>query len=91
MTLHEADKLALSKSCQGKKMSEMTVVGLGYVRSIFSQIFDEHEAQLKAKDKEINLLKYRHNLEHERYLINEKIIEEKDEEIQKILNENRPL
>ena len=57
MTREEADRIALSKSCQGKKMSEMTVVGLGYVRALLDDIFDTHEAQLKAKDEEIERLK----------------------------------
>ena len=59
MTRKEADRIALSKSCQGKKMSEMTVVGLGYVRALLDDIFDNHEAQLKAKDEYIKTLECR--------------------------------
>ena len=83
----------------------------GYLlKEDINQIYDDHEAQLKAKDEEIAkyqmaidkqskraealkqlsldkdneiaTAKMRHKLEHDRYLITEAIIKEKDEEIE---------
>ena len=79
---------------------------------VIDQIYNDHEAQLKAKDEEIAkyqmaidkqskraealkqlsldkdneiaTAKMRHKLEHDRYLISEAIIKEKDEEIEKL-------
>ena len=79
---------------------------------VIDQIFNNHEAQLKAKDEEIAkyqmaidkqskraevlkqlsldkdneiaTAKMRHKLEHDRYLITEAIIKEKDEEIERL-------
>ena len=79
---------------------------------IIDQIYNDHEAQLKAKDEEIAkyqmaidkqskraealkqlsldkdneiaTAKMRHKLEHDRYLITEAIIKEKDEEIERL-------
>ena len=81
-----------------------------YMDKMIDQIFNNHEAQLKAKDEEIAkyqmaidkqskraetlkqlsldkdneiaTAKMRHKLEHDRYLITEAIIKEKDEEIE---------
>lgn len=47
MTLEQADKLALAKSKQGKELGELTSIGLGHVRSILKQVFEEHEKQLQ--------------------------------------------
>ena len=80
--------------------------------SFIDQIYNDHEAQLKAKDEEIAkyqmaidkqskraealkqlsldkdneiaTAKMRHKLEHDRYLITEAIIKEKDEEIERL-------
>ena len=79
---------------------------------VIEQIYNDHEAQLKAKDEEIAkyqmaidkqskraealkqlsldkdneiaTAKMRHKLEHDRYLITEAIIKEKDEEIERL-------
>ena len=79
---------------------------------VIDQIFNDHEAKLKAKDEEIAkyqmaidkqskraealkqlsldkdneiaTAKMRHKLEHDRYLITEAIIKEKDEEIERL-------
>ena len=85
----------------------------GYLlKDDINQIFNDHEAQLKAKDEEIAkyqmaidkqskraealkqlsldkdneiaTAKMRHKLEHDRYLITEAIIKEKDEEIERL-------
>lgn len=43
MTIEEADNEFLQISCQGKDMSEMTVVGLGHIRTILKRIYQDFE------------------------------------------------
>ena len=87
---------------------------LGFIdiELVVNKIYNDHEAQLKAKDEEIAkyqmaidkqskraealkqlsldkdneiaTAKMRHKLEHDRYLITEAIIKEKDEEIERL-------
>ena len=108
----------MTRETAKSKIRMSVVVDKDHIKSlektdeVINQIYNDHEAQIKAKDEEIAkyqiaidkqskraealkqlsldkddeiaTAKMRHKLEHDRYLISEAIIKEKDEEIERL-------